>query len=71
MPRAIALGAPRIFEVKMGRGDLRVKTKSFVSLSEPTYLKNLKKVVNEKVFKSKKPKNMPKTAVFLPQKADF
>jgi len=43
VPRAIALGAPRIFGVKMGRGDLGVKTKSFVSLSEPTYRNNLKK----------------------------
>ena len=34
-------------------------------------LEKLKKVVDEKVFKSKKPKNMPKTAVVLPQKADF
>ena len=48
MPRAIALGAPRIFGVKMGRGDLGVKTKSFVSLSEPTYGKNLKKWSLEK-----------------------
>ena len=33
VPRAIALGAPHIFGVKMRRGDLEVKTKSFVSLS--------------------------------------
>ena len=37
VPRTIALGAPRIFEVKMGRGDLGVKTKKFVSLCEPKY----------------------------------
>ena len=34
-------------------------------------LKNKKKVVNEKVFKSKKPGKYTKNGLFLPQKDDF
>ena len=49
----------------MGRGGLGVKTKSFVSLREPTCQKIKKKRVIEKVVKSKKTKKYAKNGRFF------
>ena len=55
-----------------GAWQLRSKEKKFCIIVGNNILKNNKKVVTRKVVKSKKPKNMPKTAaVFLPQKVDY
>ena len=47
----------------MGRGGLKVRIKKFCIIVENNILKNLKKVVTEKVVKSKKPQNYAKTDV--------
>ena len=53
-----------------GRGGLGVKTNKYCIIERNNILKNLRKVVTEKVVKSKKPQKYAKN-VFLPQKADF
>ena len=55
----------------MGRGGLGVKAKKFCIIERNNILKNKKKVVTEKVVKSKKPQKYAKNGRFLPQKADF
>ena len=56
----------------MGRGGLGVKAKKFCIIERNNILNNKKKVVTEKVVKSKKPqKYAKKRPFFLPQKADF
>ena len=50
-------------------GGLGVKTKKLYHWEK--HVKKLKKVVNEKVFKSKKPKKYAKTAVFFTPEGRF
>ena len=63
MPRALALNS--YFWVKMGRGGLGVETKKVCIIERNNILKFLKKVVTEKVVKSKKPKKCKKNGRFF------
>ena len=71
MPRAITLGAPRIFGVKMGRGDLGSKNKKFCIIELTNILKKFKKVVTEKNLKSKKPKKYAQNGRFFTPEGQF
>ena len=57
--------------MKMGRGGLGVKAKKFCIIERNNILKNQKKVVTEKVVKSKKPQNYAKNGRFLTPEGRF
>ena len=55
----------------MGRGGLGVKAKKFLIIESNNILKNKKKVVTEKVVKSKKPQKYAKNGRFLTPEGRF
>jgi len=66
-PRAIALAS--YFWVKIGRGSLGVK--KFCIIVKNNLLKKLKKLVAEKVAKSKKPKKICQRRLFFTPESQF